>query len=303
MDGEDMTVDERIERVVQRFDPRSMLLRAWEMQGGVSAQLTGLEVERPDGRTLKLVVRRSADYERNPQVADNEFKLLACLCAAGVPAPKPYLVDVSGEIFLTPYIVIQYIEGQQELSPDDLDGYIRQLVRQLTTIHAIDGAASFLPPLPHVERVVSHRLRASPTSLNDPIERDVWPTLQAIWPLPRRNRPVLLHGDYWPGNTLWRDGKLVAAIDWEDAKIGDPAADLAVSRLEMLWAFGSAAMERFTARYRSMTNVDLADLRYWDLAATLGPIAHMAEWGLDEEEERAMRDALHRFIQHALDAL
>ena len=29
------------------------------------------------------------------------------------------------------------------------------------------------------------------------------------------NRPVLLHGDFWPGNILWRDGRLVAVIDWE----------------------------------------------------------------------------------------
>jgi aminoglycoside phosphotransferase (APT) family kinase protein len=35
----------------------------------------------------------------------------------------------------------------------------------------------------------------------------------------------LLHGDYWPDNTLWRDGRLVCVIDWEDAALGDPLAD------------------------------------------------------------------------------
>jgi aminoglycoside phosphotransferase (APT) family kinase protein len=38
---------------------------------------------------------------------------------------------------------------------------------------------------------------------------------------------VLLHGDFWPGNALWRDGALVAILDWEDAAIGDPLADVA----------------------------------------------------------------------------
>jgi aminoglycoside phosphotransferase (APT) family kinase protein len=37
----------------------------------------------------------------------------------------------------------------------------------------------------------------------------------------------VLHGDYWPGNVLWRDGRLVGVIGWEEAAFGDPLADLA----------------------------------------------------------------------------
>ncbi len=33
---------------------------------------------------------------------------------------------------------------------------------------------------------------------------------------------------------LWKDGQLVAVIDWEDAPLGDPLADVANSRLESL---------------------------------------------------------------------
>ena len=44
-------------------------------------------------------------------------------------------------------------------------------------------------------------------------------------------------------------GRLVGVIDWEDAALGDPLADLANSRLEILWAFGDEAMERFTREY------------------------------------------------------
>jgi aminoglycoside phosphotransferase (APT) family kinase protein len=33
---------------------------------------------------------------------------------------------------------------------------------------------------------------------------------------------------------LWRDGRIVAVIDWEDAQVGDPLADLANTRLELL---------------------------------------------------------------------
>ena len=83
--------------------------------------------------------------------------------------------------------------------------------------------------------------------------RDV---LEAVWPLPQSNRSVLLHGDFWPGNILWKDGQLVGIIDWENAAVGDPLADVANSRLEMLWAFGNDAMQSFTSQYQTVTTID-----------------------------------------------
>ena len=69
--------------------------------------------------------------------------------------------------------------------------------------------------------------------------------LEEVWPLSQQNRSVLLHGDFWPGNILWRDGQIVGVIDWEDAAFGDPLADIANTRLELLWAFGVEAMRQF----------------------------------------------------------
>ena len=36
--------DKKFEQVVQKFDPQSKLLRTWELKGGVSAQVTALEI-------------------------------------------------------------------------------------------------------------------------------------------------------------------------------------------------------------------------------------------------------------------
>ena len=49
-------------------------------------------------------------------------------------------------------------------------------------------------------------------------------------------------------------------IDWEDAAIGDPLADLANARLEILWAYGWDAMTTFTARYLARCSVDVTAL-------------------------------------------
>ncbi len=91
----------------------------------------------------------------------------------------------------------------------------------------------------------------------------------------------------------------MAVIDWEDAKVGDPLADVANSRLEILWAYGVDAMQMFTQQYSSMAPIDVSHLPYWDLYAALRHIPNIAGWELDAVTEQAMRDGLRSFIAQA----
>jgi aminoglycoside phosphotransferase (APT) family kinase protein len=93
--------------------------------------------------------------------------------------------------------------------------------------------------------------------------------LEEVSPIAQQNASALLHGDFWPGNILWRNQTLVAVIDWEDAKAGDPLTDFAISRLDILWIFGVDAMHSFTHVYQSLMDIDYANLPYWDLCAAL----------------------------------
>jgi len=111
---------------------------------------------------------------------------------------------------------------------------------------------------------------------------------------------VLLHGDLWPGNVLWRDGRIAAIVDWEDARIGDPLRDLAVSRLELLWAYGHEEMDDFTERYRNAcSNLDYAALPERDLAAAERLTPQLSNWGLDPEAETRMRKRSETFAADA----
>ena len=297
---------QKFEQVVRKIDPHSRLLRVWEMEGGVSARVTALEIEWPGGQTQKMIVRQhgGADLKRNPQIAADEFRLLQLLQSAGLAAPAPYYLDQSGEIFSQPYIVIEFMEGMAEFAPADLDDYILQLAAYLSGIHCVDCSHRDVSFLPEQERKFSELLSNRPAKVDEALDeghiRDV---LEATWPLTRLNTAVLLHGDFWPGNVLWKDGQLMAVIDWEDAAFGDPLADLANSRLEILWAFGIDAMYSFTRQYQSMTAIDYTDLPFWDLCAALRPIAKIAQWGLDEATERTMRERLRWFIARAFEQL
>jgi aminoglycoside phosphotransferase (APT) family kinase protein len=298
--------DNKFEQVVQKIDPHSKLLRTWELKGGVSAQVTALETLRPDGHTQKMIVRRhgEVDLTHNPQIAADEFKLLHLVHSVGVAAPKPYYLDQSGEIFSTPYLVIEYIEGKPEFAPPHVPDLLLQLATHLSRIHQVDCSNLDVSFLPQPEKIYAETLRERPTRVDESLdEGHIRDALGAVWPLPQRNTSVLLHGDFWPGNILWKDGQLVAIIDWEDAGSGDPLADVANSRLEILWAFGIEAMQHFTQQYQSMTPIDFTNLPYWDLCAALRRVAQIAQWGLDDTTERTMRERHRWFVTQAFEKL
>ncbi len=298
----DATADIMFEHVVQKFEPQSKLLRTWELKGGVSAQVTAIEIERPDGYTQKMIVRQhgEVDLKHNPHIAADEFKLLQLLHSVGLAVPEPYYLDQSGEIFPTPYVVIEYIEGETIFGPHYIADFILQLAMQLYRIHEVDCVkldVSFLPL--HAEKV-AEKIGERPEKVDEAFEEGrILDVLEEVWPLSEQNRSVLLHGDFWPGNILWRDGQIVGVIDWEDAALGDPLADIANSRLELLWAFGVEAMQRFTHHYQSLADIDFTNLAYWELYAALRRISQIAGWGLDEITEKTMRERLRWFIAQA----
>jgi len=280
------------EKLVQKIDPQSKLLGAWTLTGGISAQITALEIERADGSTQKMIVRRhgDVDFNLNPRVAADEFQLMRILKNAGVAAPAPIFVDDSGEIFDRPVIVVEFVDGKTEFAPANLDDYFRQIATHLARIHRVDPAnLEFLP----------QRVLARLEKLDD--WRDAERILEAA--PPQVNPSGLLHGDFWPGNMLWRDGQLAAIIDWEDAALGDPLVDVANIRLETLWALGVEAMDNFTRRYQAANAIDFTRLPYWDISLALRHAPHLGGWGLDAITEKNMCEKLHLFVERAVNTI
>jgi aminoglycoside phosphotransferase (APT) family kinase protein len=282
----------KLEQLIRRFAPGSRLLRARPLEGGVSAETTAFEVERADGGIEKLVVRRHGklDLARNPRIAADEFALLQVLHEAGIAVPKPRHLDDAGEVFAAPCVVLDYVEGETELAPPDLGDYLARIAGWLADLHAFDTDR-----VPFLRRTEASTIEVDPSSLTGAAAA----ALQRMRPPDQVNRSVLLHGDFWPGNILWKDDRLVAVIDWEDASIGDPLLDLSVSRLELLWAFGVEAMRRFTDLHGALTALDLGNLPCWDLYVAAGAAGDLANWGLDAATEQTMRAQLAWFADRA----
>ncbi|MBO2458434.1 phosphotransferase enzyme family protein [Actinomadura violacea] len=60
-----------------------------------------------------------------------------------------------------------------------------------------------------------------------------------------------LHGDFYTGNTLARDGRLVSVLDWDEAVVGAPELEVASAALEWADEYGDAPdrRRRFVADY------------------------------------------------------
>lgn len=304
------------ELVAQRLAPDTtpppVLLDVQPLHGGISAQMVALEIAMPNGETRKVIVRRPGAnaIQRNPHAAASEYAILQATMRLGVKAQRPLLLDTSGEIFPEPYLVIEYIEGRADYRPADVQRTVQQMSSQLVRLHSVDGADPALALLPRQRARLDAWVMARPAQVDDSLDEGrIRHALRKVWPLPAPQPLALVHGDFWPGNLLWQAGELVAVIDWEDAEVGNPLMDFAISRLDILWILGAQAMQSFSDTYRQLSPLDAADfnfLPYWDLLAALRPASRIAEWaagwaalGRDDITETTLRDGHRRFVEQA----
>ena len=308
MDEQPAASPEQAGQLVRAFRPDLRLVRLWPLVGAVSSQVTGIEAEAADGHRRTLVLRRygSASVQAAPHIADNEYRLLKLLSAAGLPVPRPCLVDESGAIVPGSCLLMEYIDGERVHKPADLPAFTRQLAAALAAVHNCRIVGADVPFLADVGDYVVNELGTGPHALGGVVpEAAIRKVLQANWPPPTVSKPVVLHGDYWPGNVLWRDGRLVGVIDWEEAAFGDPMADLANIRLEIVWHFGTAAMDMLTSEYLVLRPAaETVTLPIWDLRTALRACAFPLEaLALPGDEIASMRAAHADFAVAAISQL
>jgi aminoglycoside phosphotransferase (APT) family kinase protein len=291
------------EHAVDAVAPGGRLVGVHALTGGVSADVFGLEIATPGGGTRRVVVRRhrAAEHEEHrPAVTVKELHLLAALHREGFAVPEPYLhVDAGAPA--SAYLVMDWVDGSTELAAADVAGGLDQMAGFLVDLHALDPSHLRVAELAPIEDPLVAITSYLPST---DVGRDVAARLASGGTGPPPGRRVVLHGDYWPGNVLWQDGRLAAVIDWEDASLGDPLADLATARVELLCRYGDAAMERFTTRYLAWHEdrigpLPLDRLPLWELYVSAAALASMAGWGLEPGEEAHRRARTARFFDEA----
>lgn len=298
-----------LRRILFRAFPGCRVDACDDLRGGVSARAVVADLVLEDATRKRVVVRRPqcATPEEARRTVSREHALLIRCAALGIPAPKPCFLDaVEGAV------VLEYVEGAPLFAPADPADMLRQMAIGLARIHDAADAGD-LGFLPRRSDTAARHVQEAPPRLDEALDEPrVRAALIALWPWRQCNADVLLHGDYWPGNLLWRDGRLVTVLDWEEAEVGDPLADVAVARLDVLWAFGDAAMHAFTQCYREATRIDWRTLACWDLLVALRPMSNLDRWARGYAEPpisrpdvdaSSMREGHRRFVEQALASL
>jgi len=111
-----------------------------------------------------------------------------------------------------------------------------------------------------------------------------------------------LHRDYHPANVLWVDGHVSGIVDWVNACVGPPSADVAHCRLNLALMYGREIGDRSAA---------LLETPYdpvWDLVSALSVLPDLAiyppwrEFGLARLTLPLVRGRLEAFVRRSLTA-
>lgn len=232
------------------------------LHGGMSAQLfrvacSGrMAVARVPSKYIGMMVEDPVAYEA------------ATLQALDLPSlTTPQVLAANEEMTL-----LTYCPGHATADPTAIDDYYGKFARALAAIHRAP-TAGFEHLLP---MRIPYQPRPAPWRSDVP-EKELIDALMEL-PQPSLAPQVLRHGDFWPGNVLWADGEISAVIDWENALLGPAVADLAISQLDMWWIGGESAMREFTSAYLQEHPIPQEDMRYWQIRASLRPLANLEEW-------------------------
>ena len=269
------------------------------IEGGQSATTDVLVTSDGHRFALRRHGRWSLGFDAG--IAAREEAVIRAVGRSGVPVPG---VAWSGQLGKTTAIVTDYVEGAAVITPHDPIRWASQLADTLAAIHAVEVVPS-----------LATLFRSAPPS---PVDLDPPETLLAHRRgevLLARRRELcpgervatnLVHGDYWPGNLLWRQDEVVAVLDWEAATEGDPVGDVGYCFAEMRFFGLDGAAEHFIAEYAKLTGSTLATLPYWIVTALCRAVpeldSYLAGWSPlgFTPESNAVRDRLERLIEEAL---
>lgn len=197
----------------------------------------------PDGRPF--ILRRDGQSAATESSRKKEFELLRVLHGQGLPVPKPYWLDATGEHFGRPAFIMERCPGRADLNilldnnalhldTDTRLKLARTLADLMVQLHTLDWKALDLqdvlglPELPpaqaRLQSVVEEIERWRSEPLPEIAEAVVW--LEEHMPPSRP--PVLTHGEFRSIQALIDDdGNMVAMLDWEFARLSDPLDELA----------------------------------------------------------------------------
>ncbi len=303
--------DSQFELIARTIDPNARVVSTRKMAGGISSRMDVVELGTVPGGTRKVIVRQYYEEQELPGVLKQRVEpaTLRTLAANNVPAPELVIGEETGEILGRPAIVISYLEGGPGLAPADPQDWANQLARAIAQVHTAEVPDELRAILRPAHESVQKWLDAP-----EPPERfakhelgpELWDAMRQLWPNVDTSACNLVHGDFWPGNTLWIDEKLLAIVDWEGPLLGEPMLDIGYFLSDAVY-FGMEVEQTFLQTWELASGRPVQDLLFWKMAAAArampdpGPWAQgYAELGIRKMTANEIRRAHSNFVRSLL---
>lgn len=180
-------------------------------------------------------------FEANPDKLKRESILFQILPQFEIPTPRLIGFDDSLEILNTPYILINFIPGQNleqafhSFSTDQQRNISYQLGDLVRKIHAVTPGDIHNPLFGTIDEWVAKSTKDFDTYwaivnnteyLPDHIKQDIISNYEKYKCIEWNDKGRLAHGDFTAGNIQVTNGKIVGVFDFEFAFIADPLWDI-----------------------------------------------------------------------------
>ena len=297
----------RAQLVVDTVAPGHRLISITPATAAFTNAVHVLDTVSPGGQRRHFVVKRMT-YEPDPERATADYYGLQIARRHGIPAPEPLLLDATGEMLGTPGIVTKFVRGRQIANPENPAEWARDLADLLLRIHDVSPDSNERQGIYDGNELGLYFLTGHwpEASSGHPLSETIYRAIRELRLGIRKVPPVFLHMDYWPGNVLWRDGRVSAVLDWDAAGYGDPALDVGYFRMNMYLRGIKEAADVFLEHYEAVRGPVL-NLGFWDLACAARALPDPAAWipqsremgDLGATDDRADTD-YYEFVEYAM---
>jgi aminoglycoside phosphotransferase (APT) family kinase protein len=260
--------------------------------GGTSSAVHALNVERACGRVDELVLRRFVRLDwlaEEPDVAIREAAALTLIAASEPPTPRLVAVDPDGELAGAPAVLMTMLPGRIEWNPPEPEAFLRALAELLVAVHVTPiPAGAVIPPYEPYDV----KMPRAPAWASQP---EAWRrAIEVLEGSQPEGERLFIHRDYHPGNVLWRGRRVSGLVDWVNASIGSPWADVGHCRVNLAGECSQAAAARFLALYRAVSGRCDEYHPYWDISAVIGGLDQSADTEPSPSDERFLAAAVAR---------
>lgn len=185
-----------------------------------------------DGRLAVMRLPPPGARIAGPADIPRQGRLIDALHRRGLPVPAVLTMSDQPVVDGRPFFLLEAVDGDR----------IEKVVGTVPDVQLAASAVNVLKQLQEVPVAETGIGEEQPASLESEIARWTWLMDRAPQELtgeapvvaellrgckPAEHPPVLVHADFHYGNMLFRQGQVVALLDWEIAQLGQPLLDLA----------------------------------------------------------------------------